>query len=50
MAIPATVVYFTCYEQLKVALGYYDESVPNTWKPMLAGAIARGSFEAHVRM
>ncbi|BFZ22249.1 hypothetical protein BsWGS_25288 [Bradybaena similaris] len=44
MAVPATVVYFTSYEQIKSFLGYQgyqDGVVGNSWKPMAAGAIAR---------
>ena len=41
MAVPATVIYFTCYDQLYAALrtrmGSHCEEAP-----LLAGAIARG--------
>ena len=44
MAVPATVVYFTSYEQFKSFLGY-SEAGPrseNWFKPVLAGSGARG--------
>ncbi|CAG5136352.1 unnamed protein product [Candidula unifasciata] len=41
MAVPATVVYFTSYEQIKFVLGYQDGVVSYSWKPMVAGAVAR---------
>lgn len=42
MAVPATVVYFTTYEQLKQALGHrYDNPSNDWWKPMAAGSSAR---------
>ncbi|KAK7092982.1 mitochondrial glutathione transporter SLC25A40-like [Littorina saxatilis] len=41
MAVPATVVYFTCYEQLKAAMQYNECCSYDWWKPMTAGAIAR---------
>lgn len=44
MAVPATVVYFTCYEQLKVAFRYKDDNPFDWWKPMAAGAVARGVY------
>lgn len=41
MAVPATVIYFTCYDQLcaalRVRMGDYSQEAP-----LLAGAIARG--------
>lgn len=41
MAVPATVIYFTCYDQLcaalKVRMGDHAQEAP-----LLAGAIARG--------
>lgn len=43
MAVPATVIYFTCYEQLcaalRVRMGSHTEEAP-----LLAGAIARGEL------
>ena len=43
MAVPATVIYFTTYEQLKAALGHSYTSVEsNWWKPIVAGASSRG--------
>lgn len=45
MAVPATVIYFTCYDQLCAALrlrmGDYAQEAP-----LLAGAIARGDLIA----
>ena len=41
MAIPATVIYFTSYDQIKYKMGY-DENNPQTkYIPLLAGVIAR---------
>lgn len=41
MAVPATVIYFTCYDQLfsllRVRMGDYADKAP-----ALAGALARG--------
>lgn len=42
MAIPATVVYFTCYEFCRKKFGYTGGLEGNDWwKPMLAGATSR---------
>lgn len=45
MAVPATVIYFTCYDQLCAALrlrmGDYSQEAP-----LVAGAIARGELTA----
>lgn len=45
MAVPATVLYFTCYDQLRavlsVRMGDYAHMAP-----LLAGAFARGEFTA----
>lgn len=43
MAVPATVVYFTTYEQVKAFLGYHHDgpSRENWYKPILAGSGAR---------
>ncbi|KAK7495691.1 hypothetical protein BaRGS_00013138 [Batillaria attramentaria] len=41
MAVPATVVYFTCYEQLKALMKYRENNINDWWKPMASGAIAR---------
>lgn len=45
MAVPATVIYFTCYDQLHAALrarmGEHAQEAP-----LLAGAIARGEQTA----
>lgn len=43
MAVPATVLYFTCYDQLRavlsVKMGDYAQMAP-----LFAGALARGEF------
>ena len=47
--MPATVVYFTSYEQFKSFLGY-SEAGPrreNWFKPVLAGSGARGKSNMH---
>lgn len=42
MAVPATVVYFTCYEYCRKLFGYSGGLAGNDWfKPMVAGATAR---------
>ncbi|KAJ8307325.1 hypothetical protein KUTeg_015409 [Tegillarca granosa] len=42
MAIPATVVYFTTYEQIKLLLGYRVGVTSDNWYlPIIAGATAR---------
>lgn len=45
MAVPATVIYFTCYDQLcaalRVRMGEYAQMAP-----LLAGATARGELTA----
>ncbi|ESO93484.1 hypothetical protein LOTGIDRAFT_232578 [Lottia gigantea] len=41
MAVPATVIYFTCYEQLKGVLRYRQSVLGDWWKPMMAGVLAR---------
>ncbi|XP_052803428.1 probable mitochondrial glutathione transporter SLC25A40 [Mya arenaria] len=42
MAVPATVVYFTTYEQIKWHLGYsYGSQSSDWWKPLMAGGSAR---------
>lgn len=41
MAVPATVVYFTCYEQLKAFMKYKEDNYQDWWKPMASGAVAR---------
>lgn len=45
MAVPATVVYFTCYDQLcaalRVRMGDYAQEAP-----LVAGAVARGELTA----
>ena len=40
MAVPATVIYYTSYDQLKVAFGFQPRK-KNIMAPMLAGAISR---------
>ncbi|CAL8256727.1 unnamed protein product [Boreogadus saida] len=42
MAVPATVIYFTCYDQLCVALKARMEG-QTEMAPLFAGAIARGN-------
>ena len=51
MAVPATVVYFTSYEQFKIFLGYrHDGSYSENWfKPVLAGSGARGRVYWNLR-
>jgi hypothetical protein len=45
MAVPATVVYFTTYEQIKVGLGHsYNTPVNTWWVPVLAGSSARSNY------
>ncbi|KAH9514300.1 hypothetical protein Btru_028657 [Bulinus truncatus] len=41
MAVPATVVYFTSYEQLKLLFRYDCSVHTDRWKPLAAGATAR---------
>uniref|UniRef100_A0A0B6ZM67 Solute carrier family 25 member 40 n=1 Tax=Arion vulgaris TaxID=1028688 RepID=A0A0B6ZM67_9EUPU len=41
MAVPATVVYFTSYEKLKIKLNYQENNKKDFWKPLVAGSIAR---------
>ncbi|GAB1609373.1 solute carrier family 25 member 40-like [Argonauta hians] len=41
MAVPATVIYFTSYEQLKSYLEYRPQDHTDRWKPMAAGIFAR---------
>lgn len=41
MAVPTTVIYFTCYEQLKLQLGYSELNSNDWWKPMCAGIMGR---------
>lgn len=42
MAIPATVIYFSCYEICRKKLGYHGGlEGSDWWKPMIAGASAR---------
>lgn len=43
MAVPATVVYFTSYEQLKALFAYDEKNLQDWWKPMASGATARGT-------
>lgn len=42
MAVPATVIYFTSYERLKVLFVHENGKTEDWWKPMAAGALARG--------
>ncbi|KAG1714869.1 Solute carrier family 25 member 40 [Nymphon striatum] len=42
MAVPATVVYFTSYDNLKLAMtNYFKPMKKNIWIPVLSGSIAR---------
>ncbi|XP_014775128.1 probable mitochondrial glutathione transporter SLC25A40 [Octopus bimaculoides] len=41
MAVPATVIYFTSYEQLKSFLKHKPWDHNDLWKPMVAGMVAR---------
>ena len=41
MAIPATVVYFTAYDQLKYRMGYREDDPSTKHIPLLAGSSAR---------
>jgi len=41
MAVPATVVYFTIYDQLKYRLGYKETDPSTIYIPVLAGCMAR---------
>lgn len=41
MAVPATVVYFTVYDQLKYKMGYLESDLSTLHIPMLAGCMAR---------
>ncbi|XP_064595235.1 probable mitochondrial glutathione transporter SLC25A40 isoform X2 [Liolophura sinensis] len=41
MAVPATVIYFTSYERLKVLFVHKNGRTEDWWKPMAAGALAR---------
>lgn len=45
MAVPATVIYFTCYDQLCAALRIRMGDCAQE-APLLAGAIARGELTA----
>ena len=51
MAVPATVVYFTCYEFCRYKFGYHGGLEGNDWwKPMLAGATARSLYQFFKRL
>ncbi|CAH1772905.1 unnamed protein product [Owenia fusiformis] len=41
MAVPATVIYFTTYDQLKYMIGYSEHEKDTLWRVMLAGSLAR---------
>jgi hypothetical protein len=43
MAIPATVVYFTTYDQLKYKLGYKENDPSTRFIPPVSGSLARGT-------
>ncbi len=42
MAVPATVIYFTSYDQLKYVMGYKEGDASTRFIPVLAGSTARG--------
>lgn len=42
VSVPTTVIYFTCYDQLRDALVY--KLGDNDYIPLIAGAIARCEF------
>ena len=42
MAVPATMVYFTLYDQLKYAMGFREGEHSTRFIPLLAGSTARG--------
>ena len=42
MAVPSTVVYFTCYDQMKYRLGFVDGEANSLIIPFLSGSLARG--------
>ena len=45
MAVPATVVYFSCYEHFRNLFGYSAGLEENDWwKPIMAGASARSKY------
>jgi len=47
-SVPATVIYFTIYDNTKYAMGY-SEADPNTkYIPILAGTSARGKYRLQV--
>ncbi|KAL4229466.1 hypothetical protein ACF0H5_012504 [Mactra antiquata] len=41
MAVPATVVYFTCYEQIKAAISHWYGDTTAWWIPATSGSTAR---------
>lgn len=49
MAVPATVVYFSCYEHFRNLFGYSAGLEENDWwKPIMAGASARSEYITQV--
>ena len=44
MAVPATVLYFTAYDQLKYSMGYRENDPSTQYVPILAGITARGIY------
>lgn len=46
MAVPATVIYFTCYDQLRNLMRSYL-GYDGSFIPVIAGASARGNFRTH---
>ena len=44
MSVPATMIYFTLYDQLKIIYGF-KPGEKNVFSPMLAGVSARGKIK-----
>lgn len=49
MAVPATVVYYTTYDQLKYAWGYNEKDPKTQYIPAAAGCTARSKSLAFVQ-
>lgn len=47
MSVPATVIYFTAYDQLKLMYGF-KPGEKNIYSPMLSGITARGNFPLQI--
>ncbi|XP_064643524.1 probable mitochondrial glutathione transporter SLC25A40 isoform X2 [Lineus longissimus] len=41
MAVPATVIYFTSYDQIKYTMGFREGQREKLWIPAIAGSVAR---------